>query len=101
MTPAEWKAKWPRHCTLCGGWGGKTFYQSHGPGPSEQMFDLCVHDQDEDFSLCHRCGENGLTEDGEGPCKSCGWDFDDGIPEEPYDDSDIHPSAGAAGTGDA
>jgi hypothetical protein len=73
-----WKARWPNHCTGCQGWGGFVFYQSHGPGPSEQMFDVC--ERTEDTARCHRCGELGLTEDGEGPCALCTWDFDDGAP---------------------
>lgn len=74
---AAWRLKWPKHCKACDGWGGSTFTQSHGPGPGEQMFDVCEAGAPE---MCHRCGEAGLTEDSEGPCTHCGWDFDDGAP---------------------
>jgi hypothetical protein len=75
-----WRARWPKHCTKCGGWGGFTFYESHGmPGPGEQMFDeCCAHD---DLRTCHRCSELGLQEDGSGACSHCGWVYgEDGDP---------------------
>lgn len=75
---ASWRDKWPNHCKQCHGWGGFSFYQSHGPGPSEQMFDTC--DAYDNFHRCHRCGELGLTADGDGPCSHCGWNYDDGDP---------------------
>jgi hypothetical protein len=80
LAAVEWKAKWPNHCPACGGWGGITFHQSHPYGmgsASEQLFDECQ--AIENPTTCHRCGEDGLNEDGEGPCKACGWDFDDGV----------------------
>lgn len=81
MRSAAWRAKWPHHCKACAGWGGVTFFQSHpyGMGSAhEAMFDPCeaAHSP----AICHRCGEPGLTEDGEGPCNACGWDYDDGEP---------------------
>ena len=37
-----------------------------------------------EIGVCHRCGKPGLdAETGEGPCKYCGWDYDDGLPEPP------------------
>lgn len=75
-----WIEKWPLHCRACGGHGGSTHTEMHGfrYGAGEQIFDVC---EELPAEQCHRCGEHGLTEDGEGPCKSCGWNFDDGIPE--------------------
>lgn len=75
-----WAARWPAHCKACGGWGGAAFWQSHGEGPSEQMFDPC--DAPANLATCHRCGEPGLNpDDGGGPCSACGWNYDDGVPE--------------------
>jgi hypothetical protein len=77
----EWEAKWPHHCTKCGGWGGSSYVEMHGfkYGPGETIFEPCQ--EFEDLTICHRCGEHGLKEDGEGPCRACGWNYDDGIPE--------------------
>lgn len=72
-----WRNRWPLHCRACDGWGGRTFLQSHGPGPSEQLFDICG--ATEDIAMCHRCGVTGLDEDGNGPCTACGWNYDDGV----------------------
>ena len=74
-----WVQKWPNHCKHCGGWGGFVFYESRGmPGPGEQMMDPCG--AIEWSYICHRCGEAGLSSDGDGPCSKCGWDYDDGLP---------------------
>ena len=73
---AEWEQRWPIYCRGCGGWGAFTFYQSHGPGPSEQMSEPC---DAREPSMCHRCGALGLSEDGDGPCRECGWNYDDGL----------------------
>lgn len=72
----EWEAKWPAHCKDCGGWGGSTHYEMHGfnYGPGEQIFDVC-----EATTHCHRCGQDGLDDDLDGPCKFCGWNYDDGL----------------------
>lgn len=80
---AEWAAKWPNHCTKCEGWGGFSYTQKHDEGPGEPMFDLCGALE---ATQCHRCGQHGLTSDdpaevGLGPCKFCGWNFDDGMPQ--------------------
>lgn len=77
----EWLDKWPNHCPKCKGWGGKTFYEAHPYGSTtadEPMFDVC--EELDDIHTCHRCGKDGLDEDGNGPCNFCGWDFDDGLP---------------------
>jgi len=75
---AAWRARWPNHCPACRGWGGATHYESHGfrHGTAEQIFDLCDAIPE---TQCHRCGEHGLTEEGDGPCVRCGWNFDDGL----------------------
>ena len=85
-TPAQsqWRGQWPAHCRSCGGWGGSHFTQGHGDGgPGEPMFEPCSAIADP--LTCHRCGEPGLAEDGEGPCKHCGWNYDDGVPEQEPD----------------
>ena len=75
---AAWAEKWPNHCTNCGGWGGFSTPASYdGPGD----FDPCEPGEDVPIEKCHRCGELGLDEDGNGPCKKCGWNYDDGIPQ--------------------
>lgn len=76
LTIRSYLRKWPKVCRACDGWGG----QSYGGGydyPPE--FDVCeVLDPE---TLCHRCGEPGLSEeDSEGPCTFCGWNYDDGVP---------------------
>lgn len=75
-----WREKWPHHCKACRGWGGSSYEESHGfkGGGSETIFDLC--DAHENVHTCHRCGQPGLSEDMEGPCKFCNWNFDDGEP---------------------
>lgn len=79
---AEWVKKWPNYCKTCKGWGGFGYTQSHGPGLNEQMFDVC--DAPEKSETCHRCGQDGLDADANGPCKHCGWNFDDGLQEVRY-----------------
>lgn len=77
----EWHAKWPHACAHCKGWGLFYFTESHGfkHGPSEVLSDPCDALPP---TTCHRCGApDALGEDGEGPCKSCGWNYDDGQPE--------------------
>jgi hypothetical protein len=77
----RWKKQWPNHCSKCCGWGGTGYTEMHGftYGAGEQMFDPC------DCTIegkCPRCGKKGLTPDeGEGPCKHCGWNYDDGLRE--------------------
>jgi DnaJ-class molecular chaperone len=78
----EWRARWPNHCKACHGWGGKIFTQSHSYGmgsASEQIFEPC--DATEKLETCHRCGELGLSEEAEGPCKFCEWNYNDGEPQ--------------------
>lgn len=73
----EFIQKWPNYCKACDGWGGKTYYESHGsPYGHETLFDFCG---ELDEHTCHRCGQAGLKDDSEGPCKFCGWNFDDGL----------------------
>lgn len=69
-----WIARWPLYCTNCHGWGA--------------VGEDCACEDCVDEGKCPRCGEPGLTSEGrgddttgEGPCKSCGWNYDDGRPE--------------------
>jgi len=74
----DWRRKWPNACKVCHGWGGGTFYETHGlPGPAERITDACDSLAE---TMCHRCGEHGLTEDSDGPCSFCGWNYNDGEP---------------------
>jgi len=77
---SDWRTRWPKHCAACGGWGGTSYQESHGfrGGGSETIFEPCG--AIDNLHTCHRCGHPGLTEDGEGPCTACGWDYDDGVP---------------------
>lgn len=77
---AEYARLWPHHCKACGGWGGSSFQESHGfkGGGSETIFDPCGSLGD---NQCHRCLAEGLSEDGDGPCTACGWNYDDGMLE--------------------
>lgn len=78
----EWRSLWPHHCKTCHGWGGAISYQSqpYGAGPAqESIFDPC--DAPPRIETCHRCGQDGLSSDGDGPCSFCGWNYDDGDPE--------------------
>ena len=79
---AEWTAKWPAHCTACGGWGCTVYVERHGftHGAGEDIVDPCGALPD---GACHRCGApDGLSLDGDnaGPCRHCGWNYDDGVP---------------------
>lgn len=75
-----WQEQWPNHCAACGGWGGSSYQQAHPYGSGvahETLYDIC---EAIDYDVCHRCGQVGLSEDGEGPCSNCGWNYDDGDP---------------------
>lgn len=75
----EWRGKWPNHCAACGGWGGATSHQSVPYGATSAsfpVFDVC---EALAATQCHRCGQHGLSEDSEGPCSFCDWNFDDGL----------------------
>ena len=72
-----WLEKWPDHCDNCRGWGGKSF-----PGNCEEPPDFDPCDECTGKGLCGRC-KGLLSNDEEGPCLVCGWNYDDGVP---YDD---------------
>jgi hypothetical protein len=75
----QFQSKWPNYCRACGGWGGATDYQSVPWGSttaSTPIFEVCDALPE---TQCHRCGQHGLGEGGDGPCKVCGWDYDDGL----------------------
>ena len=78
---AAWKKKWPHHCSSCVGWGYFNVRNvvPYGMGTAtETLGEMC---DAIDINICHRCGMDGLNEDGEGPCSHCGWNYDDGVPE--------------------
>jgi hypothetical protein len=75
-----YESQWPNYCRRCGGWGGSTFDQGHPYGATtayETLFEPCEFCTED--LICARCGEPGLGEDADGPCKFCGWNYDDGI----------------------
>lgn len=84
-----WVVRWPNHCTKCHGWGGIAFTEMHGftHGSGEQLFDHCECTE----TKCPRCGTvGGLSEDSEGPCSACGWNYDDGFPSFAFDEPELH-----------
>jgi hypothetical protein len=79
---ADWVAQWPNYCRECGGEGlhhypGVYRYpDGSGEPPSTDPCEGCVCQ-----GKCSRCGAEGLDpETAEGPCKTCGWNYDDAIP---------------------
>ena len=77
-----WKKLWDNHCSLCLGRGGTDM-----PGGRDSLsdYDPCACTE---RGICPRCGEPGLTSEergdastGEGPCRECGWNYDDACPE--------------------
>jgi hypothetical protein len=71
-----WRAKWPDHCTKCGGTGGVDHWQQHdGPG-YEHLFETCAC---VDEGKCSRCGAGYNYPE---PCPVCGWSFDDACPDD-------------------
>lgn len=75
-----WNKRWPNACTDCHGWGVHVFYSFNRDVPDEQDPCNCTC-EDRDAQKCPRCGAySGLTEDAEGPCRWCAWNYDDGAP---------------------
>jgi hypothetical protein len=84
--PVAWKARWPNHCKVCGGWGVFR-HAGHEPGGTvghesgEITLSLCDALPP---GTCHRCGApDGMAVGNElsRGCRHCGWDYDDGVPE--------------------
>lgn len=73
-----WRADWPQHCRSCGGWGDHEYERVGLPIMVEPR--IARECDSTDPHRCHRCGMPGLDEDSNGPCGSCGWDYDDGDP---------------------
>jgi hypothetical protein len=71
-----WLRAWPKHCTVCEGAGAFHTPGSYWEPPSDEPCEHCTGQ-----GICARCGaEDGLDEDGNGPCKVCGWNYDDQEP---------------------
>lgn len=63
---AEWRERWPNHCSHCGGFG-----ESSGPRLSYDWEPCgCVLD-----GVCPRCGDGNLGDDDKVPCSSCRWNW--------------------------
>jgi hypothetical protein len=72
-----WRAEWPRHCRICGGWG---YFEDVDARTGETTMGRCTARPE---AACHRCGApDGIDPDDEvgRGCQHCGWNFDDGIP---------------------
>jgi hypothetical protein len=73
-----WHKEWPKTCKTCRGWGGTEVSGNYWNPPE---FWFCSRLENDTTLTCCRCGQaEALTEDLEGPCKWCGWNFDDGEP---------------------
>jgi hypothetical protein len=75
---------YPNHCPICNGWGVHSYIENlapHGEGFwGCQMSEPCGCTEQ---GLCGRCRMPGLDKDTlEGPCRFCGWNYDDGMPYE-------------------
>lgn len=77
-----WVDRWPDACDNCGGHGAFHFHGDRYTPPYSDPCDTCT-----DKGLCARCGKPGLTSEergdsstGDGPCKECGWNYDDALP---------------------
>lgn len=84
----DYKIKWPKYCTDCGGWGGAISYDDPSPAGiglgagSMQDFDPC--DTCLGTGTCPQCGELSADMVDEGYydrfiCSSCGWDDGDNM----------------------
>ena len=81
---AAWVETWPDYCRTCHGAGqfssGGTFWEP----PDVEPCEACT-----EKGICARCLRPGLTSEeagdgttGEGPCRFCGWNYDDSCPGE-------------------
>jgi hypothetical protein len=89
---AEYVKQWPHVCKNCGGWGGfytpargisgpAEYYEPPGGDPCETYAPSSgarIANAD-DPRTCHRCGDYGMNEDGDGPCSTCGHRNDEGL----------------------
>ncbi len=69
-----WRISWPAYCRECNATGGEAYGGGIDEPPDFEHCDALP------WEFCHRCGRDGLTVDGEGPCTHCGWNFDDALP---------------------
>jgi len=79
---ADWKQRWPNHCDNCLGAGAFVVPGDWWTPDMQEPCGVCS-----DQGRCARCGEEGLTSEergdvttGEGPCRSCSWNYDDECP---------------------
>lgn len=78
-----WAGTWPNWCRSCRGFGAFYDYGSYEVPPSCEPCDDCTG-----RGICSRCAHAGLTSEdrgdqstGDGPCRCCGWNYDDGLPD--------------------
>lgn len=75
-----WMEKYKDHCKKCYGHGGKSIPATR---LDPEDFDTCSCLES---GQCPRCGykhseTHRFTEDGEGPCANCGWDYGNYTPD--------------------
>ena len=72
-----WQEKWPWYCRVCRGYGMVGWPESRDRPAACDPCDGCT-----EGGHCARCGAaNSLSSDGEGPCRACGWNYNDALPE--------------------
>jgi hypothetical protein len=69
-----WLERWPKFCGDCNGAGAFHDWGDRYTPPSDEPCECTM------AGRCARCGAQGLTEDGDGPCTACGWNYDDSVP---------------------
>lgn len=79
-----WCERWPNHCPTCTGAGVVGWYENQAPLGSGQVWNEHLEEPCPACTAegkCARCGKMGLDpETSEGPCRACGWNYDDACP---------------------
>lgn len=77
---AAWLEMWPNHCRTCRGRGRYIPNDEDEDGfgcgciPRFKHCPGCTA-----HGICARCGQSSLGDE-DGPCNSCGWDYNDSLP---------------------
>ncbi len=68
-----WIQKYPKYCIHCNG---------RGIVGDSEWCEPCVYCTGQPSPCCARCLEPLGNDEGEGPCPSCGWNYDDCLPDD-------------------